>query len=66
MTGWGATNTESADIQEAGSTIRISNANNALDGDNLYWIAPAPYLGRKVSFESDWHILGFKCDNTVI
>ncbi|BFY99968.1 hypothetical protein BsWGS_03008 [Bradybaena similaris] len=47
MKGWTVTGT--GNIQEAGSTIRLSTSQNVLDDANLYLIAPATYLGRKIN-----------------
>ncbi|XP_012943161.1 laminin subunit alpha isoform X2 [Aplysia californica] len=50
MRGWLATNTGDEEVQEAGSTIRISSVDGALDEDNIiYWIAPPAYLGKKIN-----------------
>uniref|UniRef100_A0A0B7BNE7 Laminin subunit alpha n=1 Tax=Arion vulgaris TaxID=1028688 RepID=A0A0B7BNE7_9EUPU len=49
MKGWTATNSGGESIQEAGSTIRLSNADNVLDDDDIYWVAPSVYLGRKIN-----------------
>lgn len=48
MKGWTVTGSGDETIQEARSTIRLSTSQNVLDDANLYWVAPATYLGRKV------------------
>ena len=50
MIGWKVSNLGDDRVLEAGTTIAVDTRNKTTsEGEAIYWIAPASYLGKRVS-----------------
>ena len=52
MLGWGITNTDDAEVREAGTTIAVLDVADSITdtSTSMYWTAPPSYLGNKVIY----------------